>query len=62
MKKVVMSTSSAAEEKKSEATEIVETQATAQQLQSMLDNICAEPEFALLRETLRLYRDEVKVH
>jgi hypothetical protein len=57
-----MNSNSATEERKVEIPEIVETQAAAQRLQSVLDNILADPEFAFLRETLWLCRDELRVH
>jgi hypothetical protein len=62
MKKAVNIKSRLEGEKSHEETQVIETEASPQQLHAFLDNLCAEPEFALLRETLRLYRDEVRVH
>ena len=62
MKKAVNIKSSAQGEKDQDETQIIETEASPQQLHAFLDNLCGEPDFALLRETLRLYRDEVRVH
>lgn len=43
-------------------TEVVEVEATNVYLHSLLEEICAGEEFAILRETLRLYCEEVTIH
>lgn len=43
-------------------TEVVELGATNARLHTLLEEICAGEEFAILRETLRLYCDEVTIH
>ena len=62
MKKAVNNKCGAEGQKSHEETQVIETEASPQQLHAFLDTLCGEPEFALLRETLRLYRDEVRVH
>ena len=43
-------------------TEVVEVEATNVYLHTLLEEICAGEEFAILRETLRLYCEEVTIH
>ncbi len=43
-------------------TEVVEVGATNSYLHTLLEEICAGEEFAILRETLRLYCDEITIH
>jgi len=43
-------------------TEVVEVEATNLYLHTLLEEICAGEEFAILRETLRLYCEEITIH
>ena len=43
-------------------TEAVDLGATNAHLHTLLEEICAGEEFAILRETLRLYCEEVVIH
>jgi hypothetical protein len=43
-------------------TEAVEVEATNPYLHTLLEEICAREEFAILRETLRLYCEEITIH
>jgi len=43
-------------------TEVVEVEATNSYLHNLLEEICAGEEFAILRETLRLYCEEITIH
>jgi hypothetical protein len=43
-------------------TEVGELGATNSYLHTLLEEICAGDEFVILRETLRLYCDEVTIH
>lgn len=43
-------------------TEVVEVEETNAYLHTLLEEICAGEEFAILRETLRLYCEEVTIH
>ncbi|MEN9845290.1 MAG: hypothetical protein RIS36_437 [Pseudomonadota bacterium] len=42
--------------------EVVEAEATNAYLHSLLKEICAGEEFSILRETLRLYCEEITIH
>ena len=44
------------------ATEVVEVEATNSYLHTLLEEICAGEEFSILRETLRLYCQEITIH
>jgi|GEM_PF-7081751 hypothetical protein len=43
-------------------TEAVEIEATNSYLHTLLEEICAGEEFSILRETLRLYCQEITIH
>jgi hypothetical protein len=43
-------------------TDLVDVGATNSHLHTLLEEICAGEEFSILRETLRLYCDEVTIH
>lgn len=43
-------------------TEVVELEANNAYLHTLLEEICAGEEFAILRETLRLYCEEITIH
>jgi hypothetical protein len=43
-------------------TELVEVEATNVYLHTLLEEICAGEEFSILRETLRLYCEEITIH
>jgi hypothetical protein len=43
-------------------TEVVEVEATNSYLHTLLEEICAGEEFSILRETLRLYCEEITIH
>jgi hypothetical protein len=43
-------------------TEVVEVEANNSYFHTLLEEICAGEEFAILRETLRLYCQEVTIH
>lgn len=42
--------------------EVVEVEATNAYLHTLLEEICAGEEFSILRETLRLYCEEITIH
>ncbi len=43
-------------------TEVLEVEATNSYLHNLLEEICAGEEFSILRETLRLYCEEITIH
>ena len=43
-------------------TEVLEVEATNSYLHTLLEEICAGEEFSILRETLRLYCEEIIIH
>ena len=43
-------------------TEAIEIEATNSYLHTLLEEICAGEEFSILRETLRLYCQEITIH
>ena len=44
------------------ATELVEVEGANLYLHTLLEEICAGEEFSILRETLRLYCEEITIH
>lgn len=42
--------------------ENLESESSTLCLEALLDQVCKSDEFALLRETLRLYREEIAIH
>lgn len=62
MKKEVMNTNDVAVKAEVETTIVEEIGATNAHLKTLIEEICVAEEFSILRETLRLYCEEINIH